>query len=898
MRATNRRLGQCGQFGRNFEISKQWRSLLLGTIAGLVASSTLPARAQPRIGQDGAIACLEDVQQFVQEHLYESADRCLQAVAAYWQSAGDRYRWAIALADRGRVQLSQANPRAAAEFLQEAIALFEGLEESDELSLKQARIFYAKALRELGFYRRACRELGIALVERAECFESLLSVAPAEPPTPEEKAIALLGWHELGNVWRELGQLKASRGIFEALQASWELSPQSEVAILLSLGNTWQAMGEIASDRQAPARDDYLPWQCEPHAVSDAYNYAASYYEKVANNPVSPAVTRLQARLAHLGILLETEELAAAGKEAIAIKENVADLAASPYKTRARLLYAQHLVCLQSLSPNQDFSWEEIQLKLETSLQEARKLGDRYTLAWVLGKTGGFYEYLARQGNTPNRDLLQTAIALTQEALWHSQSRERAELTYQWQWQLGRLQQALGENERAIAMYDEAIQTLEFVRRDLIATDSDVRFSFRDNIEPLYRQTIRLLLDTETESDDRYLWKAIAYFDALQLTELENFLQCNLQETFGQEEGDRGARLNDRVDLVLASDPSAALIYAIVLGDRLEVILALPERPLVRATTTLPAGNYRAILGDLPRMLAAPKARRNAHLHLSQQVRNWLLTPETIAPALADSPEVNTLVFVLDGPLRNVPMAALHDGEQYLIEEYAIALNPVSALLRPRRLPPKRLRLLAAGIAGNAPSYQTISGMNFNSLTLTEDELGAIAQVTEVEQILLDAEFTTKALEQELNANSFQVLHLSTHARFSSNPEETYILAWDDRLQISQLDRLIRDGTDNSDRALKLLVLSACETARGDKRATLGLAGVALRAGAESTIATLWEVRQGGTTTTVKRFYRHWLADEKPLAIALQAAQKEMLNDPNYQHPSHWAAFTLVGSWW
>ncbi len=144
---------------------------------------------------------------------------------------------------------------------------------------------------------------------------------------------------------------------------------------------------------------------------------------------------------------------------------------------------------------------------------------------------------------------------------------------------------------------------------------------------------------------------------------------------------------------------------------------------------------------------------------------------------------------------------------------------------------------------------------------------------------------------------SFPVVHLATHGQFSSKADETFILTWDGRINVNQLDTLLRIRETESPNAIELLVLSACQTAAGDKRAALGLAGIAVRAGARSTLASLWNVDDKSTAELMSQFYRELTSQKLTKAEALRQAQLALLNNPKYQHPLFWAAYVLVGNW-
>ena len=96
---------------------------------------------------------------------------------------------------------------------------------------------------------------------------------------------------------------------------------------------------------------------------------------------------------------------------------------------------------------------------------------------------------------------------------------------------------------------------------------------------------------------------------------------------------------------------------------------------------------------------------------------------------------------------------------------------------------------------------------------------------------------------------------------------------------------------------LELLLLSACETAAGDDRAALGLAGVAIRAGARSAIGSLWSIADASTSQLVVEFYQQWQDPTVSKAVALQRAQTMLLASREYAHPFYWSPFLLISNW-
>jgi CHAT domain-containing protein len=184
----------------------------------------------------------------------------------------------------------------------------------------------------------------------------------------------------------------------------------------------------------------------------------------------------------------------------------------------------------------------------------------------------------------------------------------------------------------------------------------------------------------------------------------------------------------------------------------------------------------------------------------------------------------------------------------------------------------------------------------FSSLPGVQMELNQISSDVRSE-ILLNQRFTKETLEQEINDTPFPVIHLATHAQFSSKAENTFLLTWDGRINVKEFDTLLRTRERQDTNPIELLVLSACQTATGDKRAALGLAGLAVRSGARSTLATLWSVRDRSTAEIMAEFYRELTQTEVSKAEALRQAQLALLKNAQYQHPFYWAPFVLVGNW-
>lgn len=508
---------------------------------------------------------------------------------------------------------------------------------------------------------------------------------------------------------------------------------------------------------------------------------------------------------------------------------------------------------------------------LATAVQQAKSLGDQRAEAYALGNLGSLYEQ-AQQWSS--------AKDLTQQALLLAQSINAADIAYRWQWQLGRLLKAQGDTQGAIATYTEAVNTLKSLRSDLVAINPEIQFSFRDQVEPVYRELVDLLLPSQNNAQpsQKDLAQARNVIESLQLAELDNFFREACLEA--------NTVLLDKV--VDQDNPTAAVIYPIILPDRLEVILKIPQQPLRHYTIRQSQLQVEQTLEELRQKLTEPDTIRDVRA-LSQQLYRWLIQP---AEAELKHSGVKTLVFVLDGALRNIPMAALYDGKQYLVEKYAVALSPGLQLLDPKPLPQGRLKALTAGLSQAPANYP------YPALPAVKSEFNLIQQAGVSISPLLDQQFTSKSLATEIDSSSFNVVHLATHGQFSSQAKNTFILASDGPINVKQLDNLLRTRNQGRPEVIELLVLSACETASGDKRAALGLAGVAVRAGARSTLASLWQIDDEATAIFIGEFYKELTNAKLTRAEALRQAQLTLLKKyPNYSRPGYWAPYVLVGNW-
>ncbi|MEM9091438.1 MAG: CHAT domain-containing protein [Cyanobacteria bacterium P01_F01_bin.53] len=720
---------------------------------------------------------------------------------------------------QGRLYLKMGQPEMAWEQWEQAEIIYN--QSGDWLGSIGAQINQAQALQTMGFYRRA----HLKLTEISQELES--------QPDSEVKAIAL---KSLGTVFQTSGSLEDSRKYLDqSLEIYQQLGSETDIVdTLFTLGNTLRLMQE--SD--------------------DAQNY---YKQVEAILPGSLLSTR--AKVNRFSLLLDTQAWESAQALLPTLVSELKNLPASREAIYSRVNLTESLLS-RGDDTHQPMAWlglDEVVALLTESAHQADVLKDDRAQSLALGELSKIYAYTHQwQGS---QDLAKRALAL-------SQNSNAQDISYRWQRQLGQAFQQQGKVDDAIQSYTEAVKTLGHVRRDLLATNADVQFSFRETVEPVYREFVNLLLLPD-DAGEPALRQAREVIEELQLAELENYF--------------RSACIDSASESIDRLDSEAAVLYPIILPDRVEVIISMPGVPLRHYRTWQTEDETNQTIGQLFQYFN-PALSQRKRLRLSKQVYDWLILP---AEAMLADQDIQTLVFVLDGQFRRIPMAALYDGEQYLIEKYGVALTPGMKLLGPHFQNPKPLQALMMGL--------TEARNGFSALPGVREEIEQVAASVNAE-VLFDKAFTKDSLAAEIDRVPFPVLHLATHGQFSSNLEETFLLAWDQKITLGDLDDVLRTRRQQAE-PIELMVLSACQTAEGDDRASLGLAGMAIRSGARSTLATLWSVNDDSTAKLITQFYEELSNTELSKAKALRFAQIAILKDPEYSHPFYWAPFVLIGNW-
>jgi CHAT domain-containing protein len=359
--------------------------------------------------------------------------------------------------------------------------------------------------------------------------------------------------------------------------------------------------------------------------------------------------------------------------------------------------------------------------------------------------------------------------------------------------------------------------------------------------------------------------------------QLEELKSAELVEYF------QDACLAPQIETRVEEIPGAVVVYPVLLPDRTEFIVSRGEA-IENVVIPISAGELEPRIHRLRALLQKRTTRQ--YRPAAADLYDVLMRP--LLNTLGDAP-VDALVFVPGGALRTIPMGALYDRQErrFLVEKYPLAVIPALKLTDPRPLDRERVRTLSAGL--------TLPVQGFPALMSVQSEIIAVDEIFEGRS-LMDDEFVLDAVEQSLGDDQYDIVHIATHGQFRARASDSFLLTYDGKLSLDRLAVLV-ERTRYRDRPIELLTLSACETAVGDDRAALGLAGVAVRAGARSALATLWTVNDQAAADLIAEFYRQLSLPEVSKAVALQRAQIKLLESRPYGHPGYWAPFLLISNW-
>ncbi|HEY3951680.1 CHAT domain-containing protein, partial [Phenylobacterium sp.] len=429
----------------------------------------------------------------------------------------------------------------------------------------------------------------------------------------------------------------------------------------------------------------------------------------------------------------------------------------------------------------------------------------------------------------------------------------------------------------------EAYRALEAVRPLLPLVDpltEEPTFTLR--MQPVFEQAVDVeLRDTEAGGEAARIARAQAVVEAYRQAEVQSALGA---DCVPPREPVKPAEL--RSDEVL--------LYPILLPDRVELIYARGSAGGAGAYHRLSAarGADRETVVQLAKALvdSASGEEGDAWKAPARQLYQLLIKP--IEGQLSTG---GTLVIIPDGVLRSVPFAALTDDNgKFLIERTAVSVAPALSYSQPGTDRTKRpLSVVAASLQKEV----SLPAGDFPKLEGTAEEAKIAVDVGGAgARSRLIQDFHKADLQAALAGGHVDVLHVATHAAFNGRSDRSFVVANDEAISLTDLRGLISSDRARGDE-LSLLVLSACETAVGDDQASMGLAGAAVQAGAQSALASLWEVSDTGTVELMKGFYAGYRSGLGKAAALRQAQLKMIAAGGGLEHPGVWAAFTVLGGW-
>ncbi|WP_223805544.1 CHAT domain-containing protein [Pseudanabaena sp. UWO310] len=560
----------------------------------------------------------------------------------------------------------------------------------------------------------------------------------------------------------------------------------------------------------------------------------------------------------------------------------------------------------------------------QQSLAITKPIGDRDSEAVALNNLGGAYERLGQYQKAI--DFYQQSLTITKQI--GNRFGEATSLN-----NLGGASNELKQPELAILFYKQSVNVQEAIRKDLQKLDKDLQQSYLATVEKSYRNLANLLLQQNR------IIEALQVLDLLKVQELEDYLK-NIK---GSDRSAQGVRLlspelalSDKL-LAISFDNSkdinnqlanqiqqlpkseinkvpdylnqisqgTVLLYPFILGDRLEIILFAPNNLPIRRTVKISKDQLQELVTDFRSGL-----QNNGYTDV--KIPAAKLYDLLIKPIEADLIQfkADTILYAPDGQLRYVPLAALYDGKQWLIEKYRIS-NLIAYTLTDFTANPKTQPSILAGAYGNG-NYKT-GETALPPLPATIKEVQAISNSFTNSVTFIEDKFSRQAIESQLK--NYNILHLATHAEFNTGvPDNSFIIFGNgDKIRLNEI-------TDWQIPNINLIILSACQTGLGklgEGVEILGFGYQVQKAGAKNAIASLWKVDDSGTQALMEAFYGELQKGDVSIVEALRRAQIAMINSDKkgtgsdragirivgtvpssstLSHPYYWSAFFAIGN--
>jgi CHAT domain-containing protein/tetratricopeptide (TPR) repeat protein len=728
----------------------------------------------------------------------------------------------------------------------------------------------------------------------------------------------------LAEIYRRQGDYDRT---IQILKYASKLAEEShKFALLNSLGNTYFEKGNLTLTRSKAAQNS------DRERAKELQEDAIADYQKALNNFESSLETARREKNPknELTALLNLIRLTYKNNTVVANSQTEANPKSKIQNPKSIDTWLSSAIALQQNLPNSTFKVnagielanlpklgenitvplaqcpsetqlgkERSQQLLDSALQIAQNVQDKRSESFALGALGHFYE--CQQQYDIALDFTQKALLTADTSLTNKDS------SYLWEWQAGRIfrsqanllasqnktTEARQKELAAVQAFERSFNILEKIRGDILIAARDVQFDFRDVIEPIYRELARLKIKSanyasipETQRN-KQLTSALETIDSLRLAELQNYLSndCVITPTQIQ-----------KVERLI--DKNTAVISSLILEDRISLLVSLPDgKTHIYEITENRDRVIETVKGFARKIQKDVLAKDSYDREDYQNLYDWIFRP---LEAYLDPARIKTLVFVQDGVFRTIPIAALYDGKQFLIEKYAIAITPTISLATRDRADSRQEKALVLSVS----EASQIGEEEFIALPNVKSEVEKVKLQLPQSTLLQDASFSKNNLEKEAKETAYPIVHIASHAKFGVVPEETFILIGNnDKLTIQELEKVLRNFKGGAS-SVELLTISACETAVGNERAALGLAGVAIQTGVKSALASLWQVSDRSTYELISEFYTNLIERKMTKAESLRQAQikliktkqEDRIND-DFDNPFFWSAFVLIGDW-
>lgn len=742
--------------------------------------------------------------------------------------------------------------------------------------------------------------------DRGQFTEAITQWEKLLPTLPPNQQIEV--YLQLASAYQSLGFINQAQ---EYLKQAWFLTRQLQDKIreslvlgglsdLYLLQRDWDKAKEYAKQIVDLARQSQSPL-----AVATALNYQGNVLS-VQENYYSDALKTYQASLEQLqleddavlrakvlGNMVQVEFVTDSSNPSH-FEEALSHLRSLPvsHDQVFGLIKLGHLILTQNTRLAKEI--------LQEALTLAKQLPDKMGIIYATGYLGEVSEKETQYVEAET--FTKQAISLTQQSYVVSEFCKTAvssapELMYLWQWQLGRLKKIQNKLEGALVAYQLAANNLQCIQPMMIR--GNYRYppqSFYENAGKIYFELADLQLQlahsiTEESARQLKLREARDTLERLKVTELQNYFRDDCVTVTEEKYKEIDEVIKDK------DNAHTAILYPMIFPNRVELLLSLPDKSLQQISVNTEDAKENPLRSIIEELLGQLEKPNNETRWLRRKAIR--LYEVFIRPIERELEKIDTLVVVPDKLLRTIPFAAFYDAKdgkgKFLVEKkYALAIVPGLTLMESKSLKRDSLNFLSAGLSISEKGFEPL-GQASTAIVRGIQQEQKFCQNLSTFVSLTDDQFNRYELEQTLNRTAYTMVSFDTHASFNKFSQESFLLLHGDKLTMNDLAKLFYPNLFRKE-PIELLTLSACETAKGDEQAALGLAGITVKVGVRSAVGSLWKVDNEKTAQLMTGFFKN-LCDNPTLskAKALQEAQQELLKEK--PHPYYWAAFLLIGNW-